>query len=69
MIDSHQCTYFTSSYLMQVMADERLAKRLLLTPMLATVLLHPCTKQGDMSPQPVPIGTAQMDLSTLLKPR
>lgn len=54
---------------MQVIADERLAQRLVSTPMLATVLLHHPAKTGDPSDHPVPIGTAEVDLSGLLLPR
>jgi len=54
---------------MQVSADDRLAQRLLSTPMLATVLLHQRAKRGDQPPQPVPVGTAEVDMSSLLLPR
>ena len=54
---------------MQVIADERLGQRLLSTPMLATVLLHHPAKTGDPPAQPVPVGTAEVDLSGLLLPR
>lgn len=54
---------------MQVAADERLAQTLLATPMLATVLQHHRAKRGDQPSQPVPVGTAEVDLSSLLLPR
>ena len=59
----------TSRRSMQVIADDRLGQRLLSTPMLATVLLHHPAKTGNLSAQPVPVGTAEVDLSGLLLPR
>ena len=54
---------------MQVSAGERLAQRLLSTPMLATMLLHDHARRPGLPSQPVPVGTAEVDLSGLLLPR
>ena len=53
----------------QVIADGNLVQRLQSTPMLATMLLHQRAKKGAQPPQPTPLGTAEVDLSSLLLPR
>ena len=44
-------------------------QRLQSTPMLATMLLHQRAKKGAQPPPPTPLGTAEVDLSSLLLPR
>jgi hypothetical protein len=53
----------------QVTADDRLAHALLCAPLLVTLLAQPPARKGTKPAQPVPLGTAEIDLSPLLQPR
>jgi hypothetical protein len=55
--------------LVQVVADEALAKALSKSLLLVTVMRQHSAKRGAGTPQPVPLGTAEVDLSPLLRPR
>ncbi len=51
------------------MADEALAEALSRKPLLVTLMRQGTAKRGAAAPQPVPLGTAEVDLTSLLRPR
>ncbi len=53
----------------QVEASEALAHTLAREPLLVTVMRQGTARNGAGLQQPVPVGTAEVDLSCLLRPR
>lgn len=54
---------------LQVISDEALAGTLLHSPLVVTLFHQGHARKGVQAPQPVPLGTAEVDLSSLRQPR